>query len=146
MFPPSLPRPSRLLAVALGLASLGTAAQAQSCHPVEIRNVRPGQGTVMVSAYTDAADFNLRRAAAAEVRAGAADSLTLQVCGLNGAASVALMVTQDLNGNGKLDRNLLGLPTEPWGASANPSAMAAPRWDTTQVPLTGNTIVVKLSQ
>lgn len=127
------------------LATLGSAAHAQACHPVEIRHIRPGQGSLMVSAFLEAAEFNVKRASAVEVRAGAAESITVQVCGLTGD-SVSLMVIQDLNGNGKLDRNLLGMPVEPWGASANPRAMAAPSWETTQVPLDGNPIVIKLSQ
>lgn len=35
-----------------------------------------------------------------------------------GAYSVALF--QDINGNGKMDKNYLGIPTEPYGFSNNP--------------------------
>ena len=71
--------------------------------------------------------------------------MSFPLCGLSGA-SVALTLFQDLNGNGKLDANVLGMPTEPWGASGKPVAMSAPTWETTVVPLDGTTIVVKLSK
>ncbi len=71
--------------------------------------------------------------------------MTFPLCGLSGG-SVSLNLFQDLNGNGKLDANVLGVPIEPWGASGKPAAMSAPTWDTTVVPLDGSTIVVKLSK
>ena len=76
--------------------------------------------------------------------AGAA-TMSFPLCGLTGA-SVALTLFQDLNGNGKLDANAFGMPSEPWGASGKPAAMAAPTWRQTSVPLDGTTIVVKLSK
>ncbi len=59
---------------------------------------------------------------------------------------MALTLYQDLNGNGKLDANAMGVPSEPWGASGKPVAMTAPTWDSTVVPLDGTTVVVKLSK
>jgi uncharacterized protein (DUF2141 family) len=71
--------------------------------------------------------------------------MQLQVCGLSGNA-VALTLYQDLNNNGKLDTNPFGMPTEPWGSSGKSSPLSAPTWDTAQVPLDGNPIIVKLSK
>ncbi len=129
----------------LTLTCLGGAAMAQTCREIEVRNVRPNQGAVMLSAFTSAADFEAKQSAmASTARAGSADTLRMQFCGTPGS-SVSLLVMQDLNGNGKLDRNVLGMPTEPWGASAGPTG--APTWDTTQVPLAGELpLVVQLSQ
>ena len=119
-------------------------AQAQTCATVEVQNLRPDQGMLMVAAYADAASFNKAPVAALQMRASAA-TMTFPLCGLAGS-SVALTLYQDLNGNGKLDTNVLGIPTEPWGASGKPAAMSAPTWETTSVPLDGTTIVVKLSK
>lgn len=118
--------------------------QAQTCASVEVQDVRPEQGMLMVAAYGDAAGFNKSPVVAIQLRPGAA-TMTFPLCGLSGA-SVALTLYQDLNGNGKLDANVFGIPTEPWGASGKPSAMSAPTWETTSVPLDGTTIVVKLSK
>ncbi len=121
-------------------------AQAQTCANVEVQNVRPEQGMLMVAAYADATGFSSKAPVAAlQMRPGTAATMTFPLCGLTGS-SVALTLFQDLNGNGKLDANVLGMPTEPWGASGKPAAMAAPTWEATAVPLDGTTIVVKLSK
>jgi uncharacterized protein (DUF2141 family) len=121
-------------------------AQAQTCADVEVLNVRPEQGMPMVAAYADAAGFAGKASVAAlQMRSGTAATMSFPLCGLTGT-SVALTLFQDLNGNGKLDANVLGMPTEPWGASGKPAAMSAPTWETTVVPLDGTTIVVKLSK
>lgn len=41
----------------------------------------------------------------------------------------AVMVTHDENGNGKLDSNMIGMPTEGYGFSNNPRVMRKPTWD-----------------
>ncbi len=123
-------------------------AQAQTpppnCATVEVQNVRPEQGVLMIAAFADAASFNKSPVVATQMKAGAA-TMTFPLCGLAGT-SIALTLFQDLNGNGKLDANAFGIPSEPWGASGKPAAMAAPTWETTVVPLNGTTIVVKLSK
>ena len=119
-------------------------AQTAGCAQIEVQNVRPEQGMLMVAAFADAASYNKEPVAALQLKAAGA-TMTFSLCGLNGSA-VALRLYQDLNGNGKLDANLFGIPSEPWGASGKPPAMSAPTWDTTSVPLDGTTIVVKLSK
>ena len=130
-------------------AIVAAPAQAQGAMPagcvqLEVQNVRTEQGTLMVAAYGDAASFNKAPLVATQIRAGAA-TMSFALCGLSGS-SVALTLYQDLNGNGKLDANALGVPSEPWGASGKTAAMTAPSWDSSVVPLDGATIVIKLSQ
>lgn len=46
------------------------------------------------------------------------------------AGTYAVAVMHDENGNGKLDSNFLGIPTEGYGVSNNHThAMSAPTWD-----------------
>lgn len=132
----------RLLAPSL--LALAAAAQAQTCAPVEVHHVRSGEGRLMLVAYDAEADFRQRPATAVQLRADA-PTLQFQVCGLRGEA-VALSVYQDLNGNGQLDTNALGMPGEPWGSSGTPPGFGPPSWATAQVPLDGRPIVVKLSK
>ncbi len=138
------------LSVLSALTIVATSARAQTAPPpagcvqVEVQNVRPEQGMLMIAAYADAGSFNKAPVVATQMRAGAA-TMSFPLCGLAGG-SVALTLFQDLNGNGKLDANAFGIPSEPWGASGKPAAMAAPTWDSTSVPLDGTTIVVKLSK
>lgn len=120
-------------------------ASASACVQVEVQNVRPEQGFLMVAAFADAASFNSRPVASLQLRAGAASTLSFPVCNLSGG-SVALMLYQDLNSDGKLGRNVLGIPTEPWGASGKPAAMSAPTWETTHVAIDASPVVVKLSK
>lgn len=131
---------------ALALASFATIAHAEApggCAKVEVQNLRPGQGPLMVAAYTSAETF--RKTAASQMQlAVTAGTMTVQVCGLSGNA-VALTLFQDLNSNGKMDTNPFGMPNEPWGASGKPAPMG-PSWEGANVPLSDATIVVKLSK
>ena len=131
---------------ALALVSFATLTHAEApggCAKVEVQNLRTGQGPLMVAAYTDAASF--RKTAASQLQmAVTGETMTIQVCGLAGD-TVALTLYQDLNANGKMDANPFGMPTEPWGASGKAAPMG-PTWDTAQVPLGAETIVVKLSK
>ena len=114
------------------------------CVNVEVQNVHPGEGMLMVAAFGDAESYGKAPLVALQMRAGDA-TMAFPLCGMAGG-SVALKVFQDLNGNGKLDTNVLGFPSEPWGASGTPPAMSAPTWGSTVVPIDGTTIVVKLSK
>jgi uncharacterized protein (DUF2141 family) len=61
----------------------------------------------------------------------------------------AIACYQDLNGNGRLDRNLLGIPTEPYGFSndARPR-LRAPTWEEAKVSTTkpGEALRVRLEK
>jgi len=119
-------------------------APSAGCVQLEVHNVRAEQGQLMIAAYGDAASFGKVPLVATRMRAGA-ETMSFAVCGLSGS-SVALTLFQDLNGNGKLDANAFGVPSEPWGASGKSAAMTAPSWDSSAVALDRSTVVVKLSK
>jgi len=55
------------------------------------------------------------------------------------AGDYAVAVIHDVNKNHKLDKNFLGVPTEQWGMSTNPShGLKAPSFDSVKFPLKGN--------
>lgn len=137
-------RPLLAFALTSLAAAASPAAWAQDCATVEVRNVRPGQGSLMVAAYADAASYGKKPFVATRVPAGDAAVLSFQLCGLGGA-EVALMLYQDLDNDGKMGRNALGLPMEPWGSSGTPG-MFGPSWDTGRVPRDASPIVVQMSQ
>ena len=133
------------LAITVTLTLLATAAPAwaQTCVTVEVHNVRPHQGQQMLAAFTDAESFSKK--AAVSLRVAAGDAITpVQLCGVAGSI-VALTLFQDLDSDGKMGRNLVGMPSEPWGSSGMPGNFG-PSWDTAKVALDGNAIIVKLSQ
>jgi uncharacterized protein (DUF2141 family) len=136
-----------VVSAAVGFAALIVTSPvcADVCATLEVRNVRPGQGVVRVVAYDDPASFDRTPAASAQLPAGAETTMHVQLCGLKGP-SVAIKLFQDVNGNGKLDVNALGMPSEPWGASGKPTPMAPPTFTSASVPLDGSTIVVALSR
>ena len=148
------PRQSFALTLALPftLTLFATAAPAlaQTCVTVEVHNVRPQQGQIMLAAFTDAETFGKK--AVVSLRVAAGDAITpVQLCGVAGDI-VALTLYQDLDGDGKMGRNVLGMPSEPWGSSGTPGSFG-PSWETAKVALnsgisgiSGSAIIVKLSQ
>jgi uncharacterized protein (DUF2141 family) len=115
---------------------------ASGCATVEVHNVRPQQGQLMLAAYGSAESFGKQAVKALRLPAGEA-TMRVQLCGLGGS-EVALMLFQDLDSDGKMGRNLVGMPTEPWGSSGKPG-MFGPQWDSGKVPLDGTAITVKMS-
>src|SRR6185437_13110416 len=130
-------------AVLSALAVVASPARAATCVDLEVQNLRAG-GTLMLAAYADASTFDKSPVVALQMKVDG-ESMRFPLCGLQGD-HVALTLYQDLNGNGKLDKNVLGIPSEPWGASGRPAAMSAPTWATTAVPLDASTVVVRLSK
>ena len=55
------------------------------------------------------------------------------------AGQYAVAVIHDVNKNHKLDKNMLGVPTEQWGMTTNPShGLKAPSYDSVKFTLSGN--------
>lgn len=137
-------KPTRILLSTLAALALTASASAQTCTDVEVQNVRPEQGTLMLAAYDSADDFNKKSVAMLRLRAGA-ETMKFNLC-VPSNGPVALMLYQDLNDNNKLDTNVMGIPSEPWGSSGKASSFGPPTWAAAQVPLGGKAIVVLLSK
>ena len=54
----------------------------------------------------------------------------------------AVMITHDENGNGKLDTNMLGMPTEGYGFSNNPRVMRKPTFEEARFTIGADNVVV----
>ena len=137
-------KPTRILLSTLAALALTDGAGAQTCTDIEVHNVRPEQGTLMLAAYASAEDFNKKSVAMLQLRAGA-ETMKFSLC-VPSTGPVALMLYQDLNDNNKLDTNVMGIPSEPWGSSGKASGFGPPSWAAAQVPLDGKAIVVLLSK
>lgn len=133
------------IAIVAALFAFASRAHAETCTQIEVQNVHPDQGVLMIAAYADEASYGKTPITSVQMRVGSTATMTVPLCGLP-AGTVAIQMYQDLNGNGQLDKNVFGLPTEPWGASGKPAPMAAPTWLATAVAVDGNAIVVKLSK
>jgi len=137
--------PLLIASAALAASLTPPPAAAQTCTPLEVQNLRPGAGTLMVAVFASEEEFSKKPIAALQMRASDATTLRFPICVAAGT-TVALTLYQDINDNGRLDANVLGIPTEPWGASGQTAAFTAPSWASAQVPLDGKAIVIKLSQ
>jgi uncharacterized protein (DUF2141 family) len=93
---------------------------------LQVSRLQVGQGSLMAAAYGSAESFFKKPVWVGQAKADRAD-VSLAVCGVS-AGEIAFTVFQDLNGNGKLDMNPLGIPTEPFGFSGRP-VFGAPSWD-----------------
>jgi len=124
-------------------AAAPAAAPASRCVSVDVHNVRPQQGQLFLAAYGSAETYSKKPVASARVPAG--NTITrVQLCGLLGN-ELAVTLYQDVDGDGKMGKNMLGLPTEPWGSTGKPG-MFGPSWETGKVTLDGSPVVAQLSQ
>jgi uncharacterized protein (DUF2141 family) len=105
------------LVIFLGFALAG-AVSAQTLT-VKVENIRQLKGTLMVGVSNNEGDFPDVPIEGRQIKI-TGNVMTLNFSGLP-RGSYAVSVYQDLNDNGKLDTNLLGIPKEPYGFSNNAS-------------------------
>jgi uncharacterized protein (DUF2141 family) len=136
-----LSRLARLAGVA-AMAAFGVAAQAYDLT-VEVHNARSDKGTVDGALYADAASW-LKQPLQGE-RQPATTSTVLVYRNLQ-PGTYALSLFHDENGNGKLDSNIAGIPTERYGFSRDARGhMGAPSFADAAVELHGDmTVTVHL--
>jgi uncharacterized protein (DUF2141 family) len=103
-----------------------SAAAEPVCMQLQVSRLKPGQGPLMAAAYGSADSFLKQPVWVNRAQADTAQ-VTVAVCGVD-SADIAFTVFQDLNGNGKLDMNPMGIPTEPYGFSGRP-VFGPPSWD-----------------
>lgn len=120
---------SATVAALLGLAgALGMAGQANAVEmEVEVSGLTQTEGRVMVGVFTEAGTW-LKKAVtggSAEATQQKDGKLLIKLQDLP-EGSLALSVFHDVNGNGKLDSNAMGIPKEPYGFSNNAAGTFGP--------------------
>lgn len=84
---------------------------------IEVSGVTPNRGKVYVALYDRPETFPISgRQRVSQVLTSEAEHLTVHFKDLQ-PGQYAVGVFQDLNGNGRLDKNFLGIPKEPYGFS-----------------------------
>ena len=116
--PAVLRRFTQALAVGLGSLALVAAASAADLS-VKISNIQDGTGMVMVALFVPGNDFPKTFSQGKQVAAAArtADGDLRVVFVDLPPGQYAVSAYHDRNSNGKLDANLLGIPSEPYGFS-----------------------------
>ncbi|MDZ7842917.1 MAG: DUF2141 domain-containing protein [Gammaproteobacteria bacterium] len=117
---------------------VGLAAGSAQAAGIElaIQTPRPGTGEYYIAVHDRADTFpGAEQAHAARARViGASQTVAVEVPD----GRYAIAVYQDLNGNGRLDSNLVGIPTEPVGFSRNArGSMGPPKFDDAAVDVNG---------
>lgn len=111
------------IGVALGLLAAGPAWAADL--DLTVTDLRDSSGRVMIAVFNAAATFlkDDQQVAAAILPANGA---TVRIVFDLPAGRYAVSVFHDANRNGKLDTNLVGMPTEGYGFSRNARGMMGP--------------------
>ncbi len=132
-------KPTRLIAAALATVAAGTASALTLT--VEVTDARSAQGSVNAALYAEAgAWLTLERAVHTQKAPSGGAKTVLVFTGL-APGRYALSTYHDENGNGRLDANVLGMPTERYGFTGGPASMGAPSFDQAAVDLRADTVV-----
>ncbi len=120
-----------ILAVLLALAGACNAAHAGDLV-IHVGNVKGADGQVKVALFDGAGNFLKKTARVAEAPA-AAGTATVTFRDLP-AGDYAFSVYHDANNNGKLDRNMMGIPVEPFAFSNDAQGhMGPPAFDAAKI-------------
>jgi uncharacterized protein (DUF2141 family) len=136
-------RTARGAAAAIALAALATTAQA-STLTLDLKGVIPGKGSVAIVVY-DSSEFPAQGHEEKIVPAGEAAMQVKLEDLAPGDYAVALF--QDVNGNGKLDTMIFGIPSEPTGFSNDAEgSFGPPKYEAARfsLPADGKTIGITL--
>jgi len=109
---------------------------------LEVSEFRNPTGTLNCRLFSQPADFPDGEGA---VTVRAAIDGKQAVCAFANLrpGTYAVAVVHDENGNGRLDRNLLGVPSEGYGVSNNRTySLSSPKWDESKFTLAANEPVV----
>ncbi|MYM27420.1 DUF2141 domain-containing protein [Duganella sp. CY15W] len=137
-------RTARGAAAAIALAALATTAQA-STLTLDLKGVIPGKGSVAIVLYDSSESFLHKGMKKKIVPAGEAAMQVKLEDLAPGDYAVALF--QDVNGNGKLDTMIFGIPSEPTGFSNDAEgSFGPPKYEAARfsLPADGRTIGITL--
>lgn len=117
---------------------------------IEFTQITASKGNIMLgiydreSAFMDPAQARLLKV----LKVTQVGSIALEISELS-IGTYAISAYHDINGNGKIDKNLLGIPTEPYAFSNNARPrFRAPNWDEAKTDLSknGSRVVLKLEK
>ena len=138
----------RLRALKL-IAGLTLAAGSNAAElTVTVANIGQADGQLMIAVQDSALAFNGERPAVVSVILPAKPGSVSFTTNALAPGEYAVRVMHDENGNGELDSNLVGMPTEPWGFSNNATgAFGPPDWNAVKFTLEDvSATVVNLNQ
>ena len=118
---------NRFLTAAFALAIAAAPAATADTLNIDVTNIKSATGKVLVALF-DANGFAANKSLRGAVAEVTGDTVRVSFEGV-APGTYGVKVYHDVNGNGKLDRNLIGIPSEPYGFSNDaPVRMGPPRW------------------
>lgn len=93
---------------------------------VEVRNIKAGKGVLQVCIFDKAENFFHSPLQCKKLTLEGHRTIQKVYFVNLSPGRYAVVVYQDLNNNGRLDRNRFGIPSEPYGFSNNPSTFFGP--------------------
>lgn len=139
---------SRIVPLFLALATSATFAPAlvsAETLTITIADIRESEGRLMIQVANSEKGFEFSEDSAAPPpvaisQLAEAGEMTFEVTlppGIYGAR-----VLHDLNGNGEMDSNFVGIPKEPWAFSNNATGRLGPaKWQDAKFEISGDTAV-----
>lgn len=116
------------------LIIINTSLSAQYHFTVEVNNLVTGKGHVYLGLYNKKKGFLNEDAAIANAKVKSIGNKVFYTFKDLPLGEYAVAVYQDVNGNGKCDRNMIGYPTEGFGFSKNyRPKLSAPNFDEVKI-------------
>ena len=107
--------------IAVSFFLFTSAMPSQGSMSLEVSNIKETKGRIWVGIYESDADFlNREKSRLVEMAVDHAGNVIIPINALAYGKEYALAIFHDENDNGEMDRNWLGLPTEPWAFSGEP--------------------------
>lgn len=129
----------KIIAIVL-LISFETSLLAQTHFTVQVTDLVPNKGHVYLGLYNKKSGFLKENAAYANGKVKTTGSKVTYTFKNLPIGEYAVAVYQDVNDNGKCDRNLIGYPTEGFGFSKNyRPKLSAPNFDEVKIALNQST-------
>jgi uncharacterized protein (DUF2141 family) len=130
---------------ALALMCTLAAAANASDLTVTITDIREAKGSLMVAVVNSDAAWNSKEKPVAAQKVSATQGEMKLLFKDLPAGTYAVQVMHDENDNGQLDANFLGIPSEGYGFSNNPTVMRRPNFDEARFVFEATaTIVIRL--
>lgn len=110
---------------------------------LDFKNVPEASGKVMIAVY-DSADSFRKEPVVRKMVDSTPGQMQVSFPDLQ-AGEYAVMVFHDQNGDRELNRNMMGIPKEPWSGSLNTRlVIGAPTWDQTRfiLPEKGTAVAI----
>lgn len=129
-----------LTAGALAFAIASSPVASAETMNIDVTNIKTANGKVFVALF-DADGFAANKSLQGAAAGVTGDTVRVSFEGV-APGTYGVKVYHDVNGNGKLDRNLIGIPSEPYGFSNDaPVRMSPPRWADAAFEHTGGAAV-----